>query len=945
MVKAYLRYEEAAAFGVIVSPEANIDYDSSGKLLLAGALEQLVVWNVKQGRSIHTLSLPNPNGVGGKASVASVLRMPSSESLVAAGYSDGTVRIWDIVKGTCDTTLVGHKAATTALRYNRSGSLLASGSKDTDIIVWDVVGQAGLYSLRGHKDQITDVVFLEKNKRLISCSKDTFVRVWDLDMQSCIQIIVGHRGDIWSLDVDPLERYLVSGSADPVLHVYTIVENTGENESTTLQDVQVPENGSSLVKGKWDVLKLLGTFKRNSSDRVATVRFDSSGTLLGCQVAGKTVEIFRVTDESEAMRRLKRRKRRKREKASKTSAGKSEKEATVEGDDPLKNQDEETVRDDEVGASDKFQLIQTIRLKQKIRSFCFSPVPPKKGTLATLAFSLHNNSTEVFDLLEESSSRVYAVELPGHRSDVRVATLSRDDTLLMTSSHNAVKIWNPQTRACLHTIESGYGLSGIFAPGSNHAIIGTKAGKLEIIDIRTSERSEEVEAHLGAVWSISPLADGSGFVSGSADHDVKFWEYEIVQATKRLKIRNTRTLRMAEDVLSVRLSPDSKYLAVALLDSTIKVFFVDSLKFFLSLYGHKLPVLGMDISSDGALLATGSADKNMKIWGMDFGDCHKSLFAHADSVMAVQFVPNTHYVFSVGKDRCVKYWNADTFELLLTLEGHHAEVWCLAISTHGDFLVTGSHDRSIRRWDRTQEPFFIEEEREKRLEAMFDAGLDDSRDVSKDEVPDEGSVGVAGKKTQDTISAVDSIMEALEMAESEAARLSAHKKEKKSSEKLAAFKPNVLLLGLSPTDFVLKAVSSVRPSDLEQALLMLPFMDALKLMGLLKTWITQGNQVELACRVAVLLLQIHHQQLSSTISARPTLTELSSHLKIGVQSLKDTIGFNMAAMGHLQGQLAARGNLAFKDAGAKLMEIKGKLAKRKGGPDQGPKKRRKQQKV
>jgi U3 small nucleolar RNA-associated protein 12 len=60
------------------------------------------------------------------------------------------------------------------------------------------------------------------------------------------------------------------------------------------------------------------------------------------------------------------------------------------------------------------------------------------------------------------------------------------------------------------------------------------------------------------------------------------------------------------------------------------VFFSDSLKFFVSLYGHKLPVLTMDISSDGALLASGSADKNLKIWGMDFGDCHRSLFAHGD---------------------------------------------------------------------------------------------------------------------------------------------------------------------------------------------------------------------------------------------------------------------------------------------------------------------------
>ncbi|KAG6555190.1 hypothetical protein Mapa_003229 [Marchantia paleacea] len=929
MVKSYLRYEEAAAFGLVVSPGPNVEYDSSGKLLLAGALEQLAVWNVKQGRSVHNLSIPAP-ATGTRALVTSVQRMPTSTSLVAVGYGDGTVRIWDIVKGTCETTLVGHKGATTALRYNKSGSLLASGSKDTDIIVWDVVGEAGLFSLRGHRDQITDVVFLTKGKRLISCSKDTFVRVWDLDTQSCIQTVVGHRGEIWSLDVNNSETYLVTGSADPELHVYSISEDENVALGKNKEEVQ---NGVT-TKGRWEVLRNIGNIKRGNNDRVATVRFDGSGTLFGSQVAGKTLEIYSVSDKLEASKKMKRRRKRKREKATKAS----EKNGLIEG----KGQDELATEKDEIIASDVFHLLQTIRMKHKIRSFCFSPLQVKQGAVGSIAIALHNNLLEVHELQEQTASRLHAVDLPGHRSDVRVARLNQDSTLLMTTSHNAVKIWNPQTTACLHTVETGYGLSGVFAPG-NHVIVGTKAGTLEIVDIDAAERSKVVEAHLGAVWSISPFTDGSGFVSGSADHDVKFWEYESVQATKQLSIRNTRTLRMAEDVLAVCLSANAKYLAVSLLDSTIKIFFVDSLKFFLSLYGHKLPALGMDISSDEALLVTGSADKNIKIWGMDFGDCHKSLFAHADSVMAVQFVPNTHYVFSVGKDRGVKYWDADTFELLLTLEGHHAEVWCLAVSSLGDFIITGSHDRSIRRWDRTSEPFFLEEEREKRLETMFDAGLDDGGPRPEEDIPEEGAAGVAGRKTQDTISAVDSIIEALEMAESEIERLALHKKEKKSDSKAGQFKPNVLLLGMSPHAFVLRAVSSVRPSDLEQALLMLPFMDALKLMGYLKGWISEGTQVELVCRVAVLLSQIHHQQLASTGAARPTLTSLHPVLKEGVQLLKDTIGFNLAAMGHLQRLLTARADMPFKDAANKVMEIRNKLAKRKGHlPVPGSKKRKKQ---
>lgn len=80
-------------------------------------------------------------------------------------------------------------------------------------------------------------------------------------------------------------------------------------------------------------------------------------------------------------------------------------------------------------------------------------------------------------------------------------------------------------------------------------------------------------------------------------------------------------------------------------------------------------------------------------------------------------------VMLAGKDKLVKYWDADKFELLLTLAGHHAAVWCLAVSPLGDFIITGSHDRSLRRWDRTDEPFFVEEEKEARLDSLFEGDL------------------------------------------------------------------------------------------------------------------------------------------------------------------------------------------------------------------------------
>ena len=70
-------------------------------------------------------------------------------------------------------------------------------------------------------------------------------------------------------------------------------------------------------------------------------------------------------------------------------------------------------------------------------------------------------------------------------------------------------------------------------------------------------------------------------------------------------------------------SPDGKYIACGLIDQTIRVFFYDTLKFSISMYGHRLPALCMDISTDSTLLVSGSADKNVKIWGLDYGDLHK----------------------------------------------------------------------------------------------------------------------------------------------------------------------------------------------------------------------------------------------------------------------------------------------------------------------------------
>jgi hypothetical protein len=52
MVKAYLRYEHSGVFGVI-SSNSNVLYDASGKQVITGALENIALWNVRQGTQVR----------------------------------------------------------------------------------------------------------------------------------------------------------------------------------------------------------------------------------------------------------------------------------------------------------------------------------------------------------------------------------------------------------------------------------------------------------------------------------------------------------------------------------------------------------------------------------------------------------------------------------------------------------------------------------------------------------------------------------------------------------------------------------------------------------------------------------------------------------------------------------------------------------------------------
>ena len=823
----------------------------------------------------------------------------------------------------------GHKSAITQLAFDKSGVRLASGSKDTDIIIWDLVAEVGQFKLRGHKDQVTGLYFVEPETRvadeddaqamvldgegttegfLLTTGKDSLLKLWDLSSRHCIETHISQtNGECWALGLSPDLSGCVTAGNDGEMKVWAL---DAEGLAAAARRVEV---------ASMRFLRDRGTLHRQSKDRATEVIFHPRRDYFAVHGSEKAVEVWRIRSEAEIKKSLARKRRRQREKQKNS---KKEAEAEPEADDKADDISQADI-------SDVFVLYVTVRTGGKARSACWAAASGQKDV--HLLVGTTNNQLEYYTVPSKEKSerkskddipdytRSLSVELPGHRTDIRALSLSSDDKMLASASNGTLKIWNIKTQNCIRTFDCGYALCCAFLPGDKVVVVGTKNGELQLFDVASASLLDSVEAHEGAVWSLGIHPDGRSVVSGSADKSAKFWNFKIVQeevlgttrTTPKLKLVQSKVLKVSDDILSLKISPDAKLLAVSLLDNTVKVFFMDSLKLYLNLYGHKLPVLSMDISYDSKLIVTSSADKNIRIWGLDFGDCHKALFGHQDSILQVAFVPhnsdgNGHHFFSSSKDRTIRYWDADKFEQIQRLDGHHGEVWAMAISHSGNFLVSAGHDKSIRVWDETDEQIFLEEEREKELEELYESTLTTSLERDPDAEDESGEVAAASKQTTETLMAGERITEALELGMADLNLIKEYEEAKLANPNAVPPQRNPIFIALgniTAEAHVMSVLQRIKASALHDALLVLPFASVPMLFTFLNIFAMRSMNIPLTCRILFFMLKTHHRQIVASRTMKAMLDGIRTNLRAALKKQKDEMGINIAALKVVSSQI------------------------------------------
>jgi WD40 repeat protein/transcriptional regulator with XRE-family HTH domain len=258
--------------GVVLS----VAFSPDGKTLATANADGTVrLWDLATHRQIGAplhvgapLSVTfSPDGVvftdqgGGALEVA----FSPGGKLLATGYGDGTVRLWDLAAHRQIATLTSQARPITALAFSPGGKLLASAGADGTVRLWNPAtgrpvgaplhasAQPGVPEVAFSVVGVSFVAFSPDGKTLATGNGDSTIELWDVATHRQIgKLLKGHIAPVASLAFSPDGKTLGSGSLDGTLQLWNMATR-GQNMAkiTDLVPYLCASAGRPLTRTEW----------------------------------------------------------------------------------------------------------------------------------------------------------------------------------------------------------------------------------------------------------------------------------------------------------------------------------------------------------------------------------------------------------------------------------------------------------------------------------------------------------------------------------------------------------------------------------------------------------------------------------------------------------------------------------------------------------------------
>jgi WD40 repeat protein len=205
--------------GVLKGHKAPINclaFGPGGVLATGGGAAQKGVGELKLWNIATRQELPPLPGV---AAPVLALAFSRDSRLLAAGFRDGVVKVWDLTTREVKNTFV-HTAQVNAVAFAPHENVLASAGKDLTIKFWDLGTGVEQRTFAGLASEVRSIAFSPDGRQFAAA--DHSVRLWDLATGKQTRMYKGHKGAITSIVFAPNGKEIASGGNDKTIRVWDV---------------------------------------------------------------------------------------------------------------------------------------------------------------------------------------------------------------------------------------------------------------------------------------------------------------------------------------------------------------------------------------------------------------------------------------------------------------------------------------------------------------------------------------------------------------------------------------------------------------------------------------------------------------------------------------------------------------------------------------------------